>query len=121
VINSRNKGARFEREVAKAFRAVWPEARRRGGAQADGKGHEPDVDGTPFWVECKRTRNATRGQRMRWLQEAEAARDKHATEWRREVLLVVREDRGPATVHKSAGVWLHTALMTEFLALNWNP
>ena len=50
---SRNKGARFEREVAAAFRGAFPEA-RRGFGQARSGGDVADVAGIPgFWVECK--------------------------------------------------------------------
>jgi len=50
---SRNKGARFEREVATAFRVAFPEA-RRGLGQARSGGDAADVIGVPgYWIECK--------------------------------------------------------------------
>ena len=49
-INSRRKGHDWERLVARECRLEWPEARR--GMQGDGA-RVPDVDGTPFWIECK--------------------------------------------------------------------
>ena len=50
---STNKGKRFEREIADAFRAVYPGAKR--GFQFRGGGAEvPDVTGIPTWhIECK--------------------------------------------------------------------
>lgn len=47
---SRTKGATFERAVANRMREVWPDAKR--GFQSRGA-EAPDVDGTPWWVECK--------------------------------------------------------------------
>ena len=46
------KGKAFERKVAVALREVYPEA-RRGLAQPRSGDEVPDVEGTPFWVECK--------------------------------------------------------------------
>ena len=49
---ARTKGARFEREVAEAFKPLFPDA-RRGIGQTRCAGEVPDVTGTPFWVEGK--------------------------------------------------------------------
>ena len=54
AVNSKQKGARFEREVANAFKAAgFPEARRS--AQYCGNtGEAADVMGVPdLWIECK--------------------------------------------------------------------
>jgi Holliday junction resolvase len=52
MINSRQKGARFERELAKVFREHGYEARR--GQQYCGANGDADVVGLPFiHVECK--------------------------------------------------------------------
>lgn len=50
---SRRKGHEFEREVAEAFREAGFTEARRGLGQADGGRKLPDVEGTPYWVECK--------------------------------------------------------------------
>lgn len=50
--NSVIKGKTFEREVAVAFRKIYPNA-RRGLAQPRNGSETPDVEGTPFWVESK--------------------------------------------------------------------
>lgn len=49
---SRNKGARFELFLEKAFRACFPDARRMGGSQARDPKYA-DVEGTPFRIEAK--------------------------------------------------------------------
>jgi hypothetical protein len=52
---SRTKGASFEREIATTMRQVFPGA-RRGLGQARSAREVPDVDGTPYWIECKNHR-----------------------------------------------------------------
>jgi Holliday junction resolvase len=49
---SRTKGHSFEREIARKFRRWFPNARR--GLQYQDGEHCPDVQGTPFYIECKR-------------------------------------------------------------------
>jgi hypothetical protein len=46
------KGKRFERDVAAALSPIYPNA-RRGLVQARSGNEAADVEGTPFWVECK--------------------------------------------------------------------
>jgi len=49
---SRRKGQNFERLIANSLKDLWPEAKR--GLQSRGGTKEaPDVDGCPFFVECK--------------------------------------------------------------------
>lgn len=49
----RNKGANFEREIANFLKANgFPQARRGIGQSRSAK-EVSDVEGTPFWVECK--------------------------------------------------------------------
>lgn len=57
---SRTKGKVWEREVARMFRAYF------GGGALIKRGHQTrsgrdgaDVEGTPFWIECKHQRNCT--------------------------------------------------------------
>jgi hypothetical protein len=53
---SRNKGSRWELEVARRFRDIFPDHDVRRGLQARG-GHEaPDVDVPGFWLETKHHR-----------------------------------------------------------------
>ncbi len=65
----RRKGARFEVEVAKAWAVLFPGA-RRGIGQARSAGEVADVEGTPFWPECKRGAGSTVDAAL--LQAAEA-------------------------------------------------
>ncbi len=48
---NRQKGAEYERDVANAFKKLFPNAKREHGQSRDG-GDAPDVSGTPFWIEC---------------------------------------------------------------------
>lgn len=50
---SRTKGHNFERAVASVLRAIFPDA-KRGYQTRGGTAEAPDVDGTPWWVECKK-------------------------------------------------------------------
>lgn len=52
---SRNKGAKFEREVAIAFRKIFPEARRHLEFQVEEAAAGCDLVNTgPFKIQCKR-------------------------------------------------------------------
>lgn len=73
--SQRTKGASFEREMARLLAGVYPGA-RRGIGQARDSREVPDVDNTPFWVECKV------GQRPNVyaaFRQAEEARDDRPT------------------------------------------
>ena len=50
--HSRNKGAKWERDVAKAFATIYPDACRGIGQTRRGSDHA-DVEGTPYFCECK--------------------------------------------------------------------
>ena len=50
---NRAKGVRYERDVANAFLAIFPRARRLYGQAREGNAC-PDVGGTPFWLEVGR-------------------------------------------------------------------
>tara|TARA_Y100001963_G_scaffold135532_1_gene197179 strand:- start:522 stop:893 length:372 start_codon:yes stop_codon:yes gene_type:complete len=90
---SRTKGASFERWVANKLKTVWPDARRRGNAQADGKQIESDVEGVPGWsVECKRyAEQPSWSQCEKWFNDIPCDG--------RQKLLVVRADRRQAFVY----------------------
>lgn len=51
---SRNKGAAFERLIAKQLRNIGIPAKRTGWAQAQNKSNAPDVqaEDLPLWIEC---------------------------------------------------------------------
>ncbi len=92
------KGKTFERDVAKALRVVYPEA-RRGLAQPRDGTETPDVEGTPFWVECKV------GQRINV--QAALCQAQDATDGR-SPLAICRADHEPATA---------TMLLSDFITL----
>lgn len=57
---NRRKGKTFERVVAKELKKVYPEARRgywQSRLKQSGRGEACDVEGTPWWVECKARKN----------------------------------------------------------------
>jgi hypothetical protein len=82
---SRNKGAGWERLVATDLKQIFPEA-RRGLGQARSAKEVSDVEGTPWWVECKRGKRVSIRAA---LAQARAATDG------RPLLIVVREDIDP--------------------------
>lgn len=49
----RVKGHGYERKIAILFRKFFPDA-KRGFQSRGGTSEEPDVDGTPWYIECKR-------------------------------------------------------------------
>ncbi len=49
--SQRTKGHGFERYVANKLKHLFPDARR--GIDQTQAGTQPDVEGTPFWVEAK--------------------------------------------------------------------
>jgi Holliday junction resolvase len=51
--SQRTKGHNFERQIAGMLRELFPEA-RRGFQSRGGTKEAPDVDGTPFYIECKK-------------------------------------------------------------------
>jgi hypothetical protein len=83
-INSRAKGQRFERHIAGVLAELWPHAKR--GFQARNGSDAPDVDGTPWWVECKH--GAAVSIIAAYDQAAKATRG-------REILIIARANRGP--------------------------
>lgn len=67
------KGKAFERRVANAFiDAGFANARR--GLDQPQQGRQPDVEGTPFWPECK---DEVRPNPWKALQQGEAALRAH--------------------------------------------
>lgn len=49
---SRDKGRKFEQVAARKLRPLFGDRVKRGFQRRDGR-EAPDVDGTPFWIECK--------------------------------------------------------------------
>ena len=69
--SQRRKGAQWERDLAARWRdaGIYPNA-QRGTGQARSGADVPDVDGTPWWVECK---VGKRPNLLAALKQAEAA------------------------------------------------
>jgi hypothetical protein len=103
-VRSRRKGARFEQEVARAFRAVGFGGARRGLGQARSASEVPDVDvdAEPrLWPELKRGRLTS--PRAALAQATEAAAQSG-----RVPVAICRDDGGDAFV---------TLTLVDFLAL----
>ena len=66
---SRLKGHNWERKVANIFKPIFPDA-KRGFQTRGGTAEEPDVKGTPFYIECKRMK---RCNEIAALRQAETA------------------------------------------------
>jgi hypothetical protein len=64
----RRKGGDFERAVAVALRPVFAGA-HRGIGQTRSAGEVPDVDKTPYWIECKHRRVVNIRAAMRQARE----------------------------------------------------
>lgn len=71
----RVKGSTFERKIANELRRWFPEA-KRGIGQTRSGGDAPDVEGCPWWIECKHRKsvnvNAAYAQAMKALADARA-------------------------------------------------
>ena len=86
---SRNKGASFEREFAALMKHMgWPEAKRGIGQTRSGS-EVCDVEGTPWWIECKRHK---RCNIQAAYKQAELATDG------RDIMAVTRDDYGPVLI-----------------------
>lgn len=101
----RNKGASYEREAAGEFRAVYPDA-RRGLGQARSAGEVSDVEGTPWWIECKRGSGSSSSAA---LKQARLATDG------RPALAVIKRDRSEAIVSLYLDDFLKMAAELELL------
>lgn len=89
----RRKGHSFERLISSLLRVLYPEAER---APQYTKGR-PDVDGTPFWIECKRLATVTYGKISAAVRQAES--DAYEAKDSRPVWVVTKQDRGDIMVH----------------------
>ena len=86
---NRRKGKSFERLVAKKLKEVYPEARRgywQSRLNQAGKGEACDVEGTPWWVECK---NRKTFQLIPTIRQCKETKD------HRPWLIVGKSDRDP--------------------------
>lgn len=100
---SRTKGHAWERYVARFLRPLWPEA-KRGWQQRDGA-EQCDVEGTPYWIECKRMKRVNvQGALTQALNDTDGRpvvliwKDDHGQPWVAMELAQWAEDRGLAWV-----------------------
>jgi len=85
--SSRRKGHDFERATAVNLRPIWENARR--GFQREAESQPPDVEGTPFWIECKKGKRTSIPAALRQAAEATDGRP---------IMAICKDDRRPATV-----------------------
>lgn len=97
--HSRTKGARGEREVVAILRAVW-EGAKRGLTQTRAGNDAADVEGSPYWIECKL------GQRPNIMGAMQQAIE--ATDGRPPVVFTRRDGES----------WLVTMRAPDWIALN---
>lgn len=116
--SQRRKGAAWERDLANRWKnsGLYPKA-RRGTGQARKDAHVPDVDGTPWWVECK---VGQRPNLLGALRQAEDARDAAALNDRghRPVLVVAKLDRQGSMVLMRLADFEAMAAVVEWTAEN---
>ena len=101
----RRKGAAWERAVANTLKAIWPDARRGLDQPQDG-GHEPDITGTPYWLEAKAHRLVNIPAAIRQALEASDGRPPVA---------VTKSDRAPPLATMLLADWFDA--MAELVSL----
>ena len=97
--SQRDKGKRGERYAVQLLQPVYPDARRS--ANQAGGAVQPDVDGTPFWVESKTGKSIGL-----WVALKQAQEDRAAAKDPRPILLYLRRDRTEPVVVMLASEWL---------------
>lgn len=95
---SRTKGHAFEREVAATLRDVYPEAERCIAQTRTAAREGCDVEGTPFWIECKVGAHPNVLGAMRQARRDRDGRPASEPRDMRPVLVVAQRTREPATV-----------------------
>ncbi len=100
--SQQRKGKRVEVLCRDWLRRVWPGAYRVG---IQMHVRQPDIDGTPMWVESKSS--ASESGLHPWSALAQALRDRAANHaLHRPVLLYLKADRKPAMVMMLADEWI---------------
>ncbi len=96
--SSRRKGHDWERDVARQMRDIFGDRVKRGWQVREGT-DAPDVDGTPFWIECKKGKKTN--IRAALLQAQDAAGHLHGAGDNRPPLAVCKDDgmRATATMY----------------------
>ena len=99
--SQRDKGKRIEREACELLRATYPGVRRS--ANQAGGAVQPDLEGTPYWIEVSGGAHPDiRGKHR------QAERDKAECGDTRPILVLTHQDRGE---------WLATLWIGDLLDL----
>ena len=91
MINGRQKGHTFEREVGHLFKPYFPEAKRCL-SQSRGGNEGADIQGTPWFIECKR------GKRVNIRKAFEQSHRNAEPDMQGKILVVSKEDQKPVVV-----------------------
>ncbi len=94
---SRLKGHNFERAVAILLRPLWAEA-KRGYQSRFGTKAAPDVDHTPFYIECKAEKSTNPKKALEQAREGSDGRPP---------LAITRDTSGPILVTMDLELFLH--------------
>ena len=105
MVDGRRKGHDFERRIANELRGVWPDA-CRGYGQSRSGADVPDVDGTPFWIECKRGT-------ARYVNERQALKQAQANSDGRPAIAICKVDREEITVTLTLDTFRRLLLVPE--------
>jgi hypothetical protein len=101
--SQRDKGKRGERHAVQLLLPIYPDARRS--ANQSGGAVQPDVDGTPFWVEAKTGKSIGLWAALRQAQD-----DRKAAKDGRPILLYLRRDRTDPVVVMLASEFVEECL-----------
>lgn len=107
---SRNKGASFERIIAIELREIFGPQVRRGLGQARNAGEVPDIDGAPFWIECKHQHRPNIARAM-----MQAVRDSRG---RKPPLVISRADNEPVFVTMGLGTFVQLVQQSQKKEIN---
>lgn len=106
--HSRTKGHSYERAIAIFYRTLGFPAKRTLQSREGFEG--ADVQGTPWWVECKKYK--TLGKVMRWWEKAREDVEKHG-DGTQDVVLHIKEDHGEDLVVISLNHWKEIVRVTK--------
>jgi hypothetical protein len=106
--SQRDKGKRGERRAVRLLSKVYPDARRS--ANQAGGPLQPDVEGTPWWVEAKE------GAAPRiWAAYAQAEDERQAAGSNKPPLVIAHKTNGPTLATLGAKHFIRLLLLLEKL------
>ena len=100
---SRDKGKRVERECANWLKPIYGDARRS--ANQAGGAVQPDIDGTPYWIEVKGGKSIGL-----WAALSQALEDKKLARDDRPVMLYLSRTNGAKVVVMLADEFMEECL-----------